>query len=53
MRLESEIVKAEENHMAQVSEMAAKMREYEESLRHQPIPEQPEMDASIIEELKS
>ena len=53
MRLECEIVKAEENHMAQVSEMAAKMRDCEESLRHQPIPEQPEMDASLIEELKS
>jgi hypothetical protein len=53
MRLECEIVKAEENHMAQVSEMAVKTREYEESLRHQSIPEQPEMDASLIEELKS
>ncbi len=53
MRLECEIVSAEENHMAQVSEMAVKMRDCEESLRHQPIPEQPEMDASLIEELKS
>jgi hypothetical protein len=53
MRLECEIVKAEKNHMAEVSEMAAKMREYEESLRYQQIPEQPEMNASVIDELKS
>ncbi len=39
--------------MVQVNEMLVKIREYEESLKHQPIPEQPEMDASLIEDSKS